>query len=118
MRSAVFVPVALAALAAMPSARAGVAATTTDSASLPLAGPSAAAVVLATRDVASPPPEAVPAAGGALFSPFAATPATPTRRQAESAAHQSTGGVGLTISVAAALAALAAIGFILRRVSR
>jgi hypothetical protein len=118
VRSAVLVPVILATLAAMPTANAGVEAKTTAPASMHLADPPAAAVALAAHDVASPPPESVPAAGGALFSPFDAPPAKPTRREPPSAAYQSTGGAGLTISVAAALAALAAIGFILRRVSR
>jgi hypothetical protein len=118
MRRAVLLPVILAALAAMPGAYAGAEATATAPEGMPLAAPSAAAVALAARDVASPPPQSAPVAGGALFSPFDAAPAKPPRREPQNAADQSTGGAGLTTSITAALAALAAIGFILRRVSR
>lgn len=118
MRSAVFTLLVLAALAAMPRAHAGVEATTTDATSLHLAGTSAATVVPAARDGTSQPPESAPSVGGALFSPFAATPAKPTRRKSESAVHPSTADAGLTISLSATLAALAAIVWILRRVSR
>jgi hypothetical protein len=79
------------------------------------------AVALAAGDVASPPPQGVPTDGGAFFSPFATTlanSATPARRPPQSAAYESTGGAGLATSIAFALAALAAIGCLLRRVSR
>ena len=118
MRSAVFIQVVIAALAAMPSAYAGIEATTIGPSSASLSDPPGADAVLSAQGMASPTPESAPAAGGAFFSPFAMTPAKPARREPEGAGYLSNGNADLTFSVAASLAAVAAFAYLLRRASR
>jgi hypothetical protein len=114
----VLIQMAIATLAAMPSAYAGIDATTTSPSSASLPDSLDTDVVLAAHGGASPAPETVPGGGGAFFSPFAMAAAKPARRLPERAWYLSSGSVDLTLSVATSLAAVAAFAYILRRASR
>jgi hypothetical protein len=118
MRLRVFIQVVIAVLAAMPSAYAGIKTTATSPSSTNLSDPPSADTVLAAHGTASPTPEGAPGGGGAFFSPFALAPAKPARREPERAWYLNTDTADLTFSAVAALAAVAAFAYILRRASR
>jgi hypothetical protein len=113
-----FMLVLIATLAALPSAHAGIETPTTNPSAANISTALGAEQVLAGNSSASPRPEAASADGGAFFSPFAASPTQPDRRQPESARDPNAGGADLTLSVAASLAAVAAFAYLLRRASR
>ena len=66
----------------------------------------------------SPTPEGAPAADAAIFSPFAQGAATPARRQPARDRDPGARSAEPTFSVAAALAAVAALAYLFRRASR
>lgn len=118
LRKVLLIQGVVAAMAATATAHASIEAASTRSTNASVSGPTPVHLSSPALDTASPAPESTPAAGAAIFSPFAVDSATPARRQPARDRSASADSADPTFSVAAGLAALAALAYLLRRANR